>query len=170
MYDKKSLYGLNKTDPDHITYTDAIKGKVTLSHKAFSSREEFSKWKRWSDADYRQEEQGDNRFSRHNYPMAFATDYVNDDTPESIFSRKLDRREQIADCRGIVSDIQAIVTETQFRRMWLYYVIGKTEVQVALLEGCSHQMISKSLASARKKIMKKYGNTGCKTGLKTPAI
>ena len=45
MYDKKSLYALNKRDPEHITYTDAVSGKVTLSREAFSSNHDHHfKW------------------------------------------------------------------------------------------------------------------------------
>ena len=155
MYDKKSLYALNKTDSEHITYTDAIRGKVTVSREAFSSDQEFIKWKRWSDSDFHREDLGNHRYSRHNYPMDFATDYVNPDAPETVFLERLARKEQIADSIRQVAEIQSLMTETQFRRMWLYYALGKTELQIAALEGCSHQMVSKSLTAARKRIFKR---------------
>ena len=159
MYDKKSLYALNKRDPEHITYTDAVSGKVTLSREAFSSNQEFMKWKSWSDSEYHREEQEDNRYSRHNYPMVFAADFVEPDTAETVLIARVARKEQIADSIRAVAVIHSIVTETQFRRMWLYYVLGKTEVQIAVLEGCSHQMISKSLTAARRRIFKRLSGS-----------
>ena len=56
MHDKKSIYSLNKRDPDAIVYTDADKHTIRLTREDFDTEADFLKWKAWSDADYHAEE------------------------------------------------------------------------------------------------------------------
>lgn len=49
--------------------------------------------------------------------------------------------------------VHSILTETQFRRMLLYYGEGKDTYEIAKMEGTCHQAISQSLAAAEKKIV-----------------
>ena len=52
MFDNKSIYALNKKDPDAIVYRDADGYIRRLTRADFSSEEEFLQWKAWSDEDY----------------------------------------------------------------------------------------------------------------------
>lgn len=52
MFDNKSIYALNKKDPDAIVYRDADGYIRRLTRTDFSSEEEFLKWKAWSDENY----------------------------------------------------------------------------------------------------------------------
>ena len=56
----------------------------------------------------------------------------------------------------MVSQIRDKLTETQFRRLWMYFVDGMTVDEIGRIEGISHQNISKSIGSAMKKIKNIY--------------
>ena len=46
------------------------------------------------------------------------------------------------------------LTETQFRRLWMYYVEGMTIDEIGEVEGISYQNVSRSINAAEKKIKK----------------
>ena len=52
----------------------------------------------------------------------------------------------------LINKIKSILTEKQFRRLWLYYVEGKTEQQIANIEGIAQQNVSKSIRLSEKKL------------------
>ena len=52
MFNRKSIYALNKKDPDAIVYMDANEVIVRLTREDFASEEEFLTWKSWSDGNY----------------------------------------------------------------------------------------------------------------------
>ena len=52
MFNRKSIYALNKKDPDAIVYMDANEVIVRLTREDFASEKEFLKWKALSDEDY----------------------------------------------------------------------------------------------------------------------
>ena len=54
MFNRKSIYALNKKDPDAIVYMDTNEVIVRLTREDFASEEEFLKWKALSDEDYGQ--------------------------------------------------------------------------------------------------------------------
>ena len=56
---------------------------------------------------------------------------------------------------AMVAQIRKKLTETQFRRLWMYYVDGMTIDEVGAAEGVSHQAVSLNIAAAIRKI-KKY--------------
>lgn len=63
-----------------------------------------------------------------------------------------DRLEQIRHSTELVERIKVILTETQFRRLWMHYVDRMTMEAIALREEVSHQAISLSILTAIKKI------------------
>ena len=52
MYNKKSVYALNKHDAEAIVYPSAEGETVRLTRQDFNSDAEFMFWKQWSDQDY----------------------------------------------------------------------------------------------------------------------
>ena len=64
--------------------------------------------------------------------------------------------------KALVNKIKSVLTETQFRRLWLYYVEGKTEQQIADVEGIAQQNVSKSIRLSVKKL-KNFLVAGCET-------
>lgn len=66
MFNRKSIYALNKKDPDAIVYMDANEVIVRLTREDFASEEEFLKWKSWSDGNYHTEDNQDVVEGKHN--------------------------------------------------------------------------------------------------------
>lgn len=54
----------------------------------------------------------------------------------------------------MVVQLKDKLTDTQFRRLWMYHVDGKTEEEIAEIEGVAQQQISKAIIAAEKKIKK----------------
>lgn len=78
------------------------------------------------------------------------------------FDVVMERQQQKAEERRNASDmvvrLKDKLTETQFRRLWMYYVDGLDTYEIAEIEGNTHQAISKSIIVAEKKIKKFSGN------------
>lgn len=78
MFNRKSIYALNKKDPDAIVYMDANEVIIRLTREDFASEEEFLKWKSWSDGNYHTEDNQDVVEGKHNTSI--------DDLSEAAFS------------------------------------------------------------------------------------
>lgn len=150
MFDKQSVYALNKVDKDTIVYPSATGEHIRLSRSDFSSDEEFSRWKAWSDEDYRKTEvagQDDDRCLSLNTQR---------DTPvpsaEDIFFAPYIAEDAVKQRELIICAIKDCLTKTQYRRMHLYHVCGKNEEEIARLEGVNQSSISRSLSSGAKSV------------------
>ena len=153
MHDKKSIYSLNKQDPEAIVYTDADKHMIRLTLEDFDTEADFLKWKTWSDENYHEEEKGDHVEDNHTTPLdekAGATD-----GPEVIIEQRIERQAQERYSAETVIRIKGQLTEKQFRKLWMYCVEGLTEREIAERESTSQQGISKSINASVKKILKK---------------
>lgn len=155
MFNRKSSYALNKKDANAIVYMDANENITRLTREDFASEEEFQKWKSWSDENYHTEDNGDVVEGKHNMPI--------DDLSEAalaipaidvVMDRQHEKSERRRMASAMVSQIRDKLTETQFRRLWMYLVDGMTIDKIGKIEGISHQNISKSIGSAMKKIKK----------------
>lgn len=56
MYDRRSIYALNKKNPDAIVLPDADGNLICLTCADFTDEAEFRRWKRWSDQDFHAED------------------------------------------------------------------------------------------------------------------
>lgn len=65
MINSKSIYALNKKDPDAIVYPTADGKLVRVTREYFPSEEAFLAFKSWSDEDFHEEEKHDHRESNH---------------------------------------------------------------------------------------------------------
>ncbi len=64
----------------------------------------------------------------------------------------------LAKCKTMqdrLAAVRTVLTETQYRRLWMRYVDELSEVEIAALENVSQQRISASLRLARRKIINK---------------
>ena len=52
MFNKNSIYALNKKDPDAIVYPSATGRPVRITRDDFPSEEEFLAFKAWSDENF----------------------------------------------------------------------------------------------------------------------
>ena len=155
MIKKNSIYSLNKKNPDAIVYLSATGKPVFVTREDFPSEEEFLAFKKWSDENFHSEEKLDHRESNRKVSAenisdaAFATPAI--DVEMERQQEQDDRRRMVSD---MVVKLKDKLTETQFRRLWMYYVDGMTIDRIGEIEGVSHQNISKSIIAATKKIKK----------------
>jgi len=160
MFNKNSLYALNKKDPDAIVYPTADGKTVRITREDFPSEEEFLAFKAWSDENFHKEDNRDVTENRYRLSL--------DDLSEAalavpaidvVMDRKQQRAEQKRKAADMVVQLKDKLTETQFRRLWMYCVENKTEQEIADIEGVDQQRISKSIIAAKKKIKKFFPNS-----------
>ncbi len=155
MFIKKTDYYLNKGNKGAIVYRNAAGKTIELKREDFSSDEEFEHWKAWSDEDYHQEENATRRTTRKNWALNEYIDmYVWSASAEDLL---LERQDKMNNVDKVVK-IKELLTETQYRRLWLYCVLGLNMRQIGEKEGISTSGVSNSIYGAKKKILKKLGN------------
>ena len=160
MYDKKSIYALNKKDPDAIVYTDAGRHIIRLTREDFDTEADFLKWKAWSDENYHDEEKADHVEDNHTTPMAELPDKAGAiEGPEIVIEQRIDKQEHERYTAETVIRVKGQLTEKQFRRLWLYCVGGLTQQQIADAEDVGQRRISTSISSALKKIKKFFAES-----------
>lgn len=168
MYDRKSIYALNKRDPDAIVLPDANGNLLRLTREDFSDTETFLCWKAWSDENFRAEDKSDVTESDHTVSMdGIPEAALAAPDEETLAEERQTREEQIRYARKVIVQCREKLTEKQFRRLWLYHVDGMTTAEIGEIEGVSHQNTSKSIRIAEKKI-KRFSEKGQKQGAKTP--
>ena len=160
MPDRKSIYTLNKKDPEAIVYTDADRQIIRLTRADFDTEADFLKWKAWSDENYHDEEKSDHVEDNHTAPMDEKTGAT--DGPEVIIQQRIEKQAQDQYAAETVIRIKGHLTEKQFRRLWMYCVGGLTQQQIAEAENVGQQRISTSIMSAADKIRKIFSAGGKK--------
>ena len=155
MVNKNSIYALNKKDPDAIVYPSANGKLIRVTREDFPSEDEFLAFKKWSDENFHEEEKLDHREANHVLSV--------DDLSEAALAVPaadviMERQHERAEKRKIASDmvvkLKDKLTDIQFRRLWMYHVEGKTEEEIAEIEGVAQQQVSKAILAAEKKIKK----------------
>lgn len=152
MFDKKSDYALNKREKNSIVYI-SVTHSVQLTRRDFSSEEEFQKWKDWSDSNYRAGEQSGRDFYDNTIPFDEKMDVIGAVlSAENEFISKQSTIERLRLCTELVEHVKSNLTEKQYRRLWMFYAESMSVEAIAAREDVSHQSISESISSARKKI------------------
>lgn len=159
MYDKKSDYALNKLESDAIVYK-SVTGTYSIKREDFASDAEFRQWKEMSDQDYLETERSQ-RKENEALSLTDSEEAPGNSPEELLFKRLRDREKSEAQAHAIVM-IRHLLTQRQYRRLWMYCVEGMTEEQIANAEGIAHQNVSKSILGARKKVLKKFSKQGAK--------
>ena len=153
MYNKKSDYALNKKNKVAIVYRNAAGEYIKLTKEEFASEEEFAHWKDWSDNEYRQEyNAGQSQKRLQKKLLEQVKDNKYSISVEQLFLNDLADEER----KALVNKIKAVLTEKQFRRLWLYYVEGVSMTKIARLNNVTEASISESIATAKKKISKNF--------------
>lgn len=157
MFNKNSLYALNKKDPDAIVYPTADGKTVRITREDFPSEEEFIAFKAWSDESFHKEDNRDVTENRYRVSL--------DDLSEAalavpaidvVMDQKQQRAEQLRKASDMVVKLKDKLTETQFRRLWMYGVEGKTLEEIAAIEKVAFQSVHESIESAKKKFFKNF--------------
>ena len=153
MFNSKTLYALNKKDPDAIVYTDANGKTQRLTRADFDSPEEFDRWKSWSDQDLHDEDNQDQVYLHHTRPMNEVTDTLTPD-PATLIVQRIDKKERRRISADMLARVKGLLTEKQYRRLWMYHIRGLTEQEIADGEGVGQRRISKSITTAEEKVRK----------------
>ena len=149
MYNKKSNYDLNNKNKEAIVSRNAVGEYIKLTKEEFASEEEFARWKEWSDNEYRLEYNAEQSYKRlKNKLQKQIDDNAFSPSVEQILLSDLVAGER----KVLIEKIKSVLTEKQFRRLWLYYVEDKTEQQIADVEGIAQQNVSKSIRLSVKKL------------------
>ena len=155
MFKKDSLYSINKKNPDAVVYKFANGEQSLVTRADFATEEEFLAFKKWSDEDLHIEDKRD--------VLAGIRQVSIEDISEAaiavpavdvVMERQHQRAEQRRKASDMVVQLKDKLTETQFRRLWMYHVEGLTIDEIGEVEGISHQNVSKSILAAEKKIKK----------------
>ncbi len=164
MFNKNSIYALNKKDPDAIVYPSADGKLVRITREDFPSEEEFLAFKAWSDENFHEEEKLDHREANHILSVddlseaALAVPAI-----DTVMERRHDRAVEKKKASDMVVKLKDKLTETQFRRLWMYEVEGMTEAAIAKKEGVGQRRVSTSITDAKKKL-EKFSQNGKKGG------
>lgn len=155
MFNKNSIYTLNKKNPDAIVYPTADGKLVYVTRADFPSEEAFLALKAWSDENFHEEEKLDHREANHIISLSDLSEAALAVPAVDVEVAKThERKERRRMASELVVRLKDKLTEKQFRRLWMYEVEGKTIDEIGDIEGVDHQRISKSILAAKKKIKK----------------
>lgn len=155
MFNKKSEHALNKKDSAAIVYTDAYGNIFRITEDDFDSVKEFRKWKNWANMKNHSEEKKEHIHRNHTISLSLIEGAVG--TESNMESRIIlsdEQDEQIRRSAVLIKRMKGCLSQKQYRRLWLYHVERMDTYQIAAIEGITHQSVSESIQSARKKIIK----------------
>lgn len=154
MYDKNNIYALNKRNSDAIVYKTADDQIILLTKDDFETEADFQKWKVWSDENYHTEEKREHIHSDHLCQRGQLPEVDQVKQLEAIVEHRIERAERQQLSAETIIRVKEKITEKQFRRLWMYYVDGMTQEEIARVESVGQRRISESIMSAMKKIRK----------------
>ncbi len=144
-------YSINKKHPDAIVYIDANGCHFNLTVNDFASEEEFQRWKNWSDENYREQRNEQVQYEKHTLPESA----LNDDSIQLAGAEdEILRMEELEECHALIEKIRNHVTPTQFRRMMLRFIEGKSMNEIGELEGISSQAAGRAIRAGVKRAKK----------------
>ena len=155
MFDTKSDYALNKLDKDAIVYPSATGVHIRLTREDFASEDEFLYWKELSASDYHKRELAGWNDS-HRLSLETQRDKPLMSAEDTALAPDL-AAEEVEQRRQLLEQVRTRLTEKQYRRLCLYYLEGKTEAEIAVLEGVGQRRISTSITSGAKIVEKFFG-------------
>ena len=156
MFNRKSIYALNKKDPNAIVYTDADGNLIRLTRDDFASEEEFLRWKKLSDADYHGEENADHLYYDGTLSLeGLSEEAIATPSAEEGYIAVINLSERQLLGKLLLEGMGDKLTENQRKRLWLYCVDGLTLREIADTEDANHANIRKSILRA-KEILKNF--------------
>lgn len=144
MFNYKTEYALNKKEPMAIVYQDAYGNFIRLTETDFKSMEEFQYWKTLLDDSSHEEEKAEHIHWNHTISSTGFEEYL-----ETIPAPDGQELEQ----GTVLAQIKGVLTQTQFRRLWMYAVDGQTLAHIAKHEGAAILSVYESIEGAKKKIL-----------------
>lgn len=153
MFDTKSDFALNKLDQKAIVCKSTTGVHIRLTQEVFSSEDEFKYWKKWSDGDYKDTESAGRDFYDNCLSLSEAVNTVGISAEDAFFAPLL-QAEQKDQQVALLQQIKNVLTETQYRRLWMYCINAMTVEEIAVTEHIAHQNVSKSIRAAWARIEK----------------
>lgn len=131
-------------------YIDIYENITQLTVKDFSSEKEFRKWKNWMNMKTHTEEKRDHIHRNRTVSLDYLRELAG--SPSGAYD-ELDESDHrsTAPIDLLVQQIRSVLSEKQFRRLWMYFAEEMTLEEIGEREGISHQNISKSIGAAMKK-------------------
>ena len=153
MFDSQSDYALNKRDPEAIVCKSVTGVHIRLTREDFSSEEEFLFWKEWSNEDYRTEEKAGRPYYDNCSQLIEAVDMPNPSAEDTLLAPILEAEDrELRTAR--LEQVKTRLTEKQYRRLWMYYIEGMTEAEIAVKEGVGQSRVSSSIIRGKKAAQK----------------
>ena len=153
MFNRKSIYALNKKDPNAIVYTDADGNLIRLTCDDFACAAEFRRWKDWSDSDLRKEENADHKQSDNSISLEVLSEEATAVVSiEDEYMEQISADEAAVLVRLLRQGLSSHLTETQRRRLWKYCVEGKPVRLIAKEECAYRNAVWKSIQAAKEKM------------------
>lgn len=143
-------YSINKFNKDAIVYIDATGAEIRLTVNDFGSREEFQKWKEWSDEDLHEIEKGDHVEESHSISENGISDL-----PTFSAEDVLVRREEIEGAEAVVGMLHTILPSKQYRRVMAYYILGMNLREIGEMEGVTPQVAGRIIHAALRRAQKR---------------
>ena len=155
MFNRKSIYALNKKDPNAIVYTDADGKLIRLTCDDFACAAEFRRWKDWSDSDLRKEENADHKQSDNSISLEVLSEEATAVVSiEDEYMEQTSADEAAVLVRLLRQGLSSHLTETQRRRLWKYCVESKPVRLIAKEECAYRNAVWKSIQAAKEKMFK----------------
>lgn len=159
MFNRKTDYALNKKKPQAILYRDAYGNITELTEADFENKEAFLMWKAWLEGSSHAEEKADHIYQNHVVSLHGMEERIpSDDFP---LDQRADQKEREQRTVTLLGQIRENLSNTQYRRLWMYHVEKLTVREIASREGISFQCVHRSILAAEKKIfifLKKQGD------------
>ena len=156
MFNKRCDFALNRKDKAAIVCQSVTGGHIRLTREDFSNEEEFNYWKAWSDEDYHKIQLA----GRNDDDCLFFEEARDAFSPsaEDVLLAPVMAEEAQKRKEEFFRNIRHELTETQYRRLCLYYLDGKGEAEIAKLEGVNQSSISRSISSGTKLVERLFKN------------
>lgn len=161
MHYNETPHALNLKEKDAIVYVDVF-GEIIQVTAESLGREEFKKWKEWSDEDFHEEAKEEHIYRNHTVSIEgiSSAKYAVPDH-ETLMIEEEERREREALKQQIEVAFFACLTDIQQTRLWLYAIEGMSSYRISEVEGATRQAVCASLNKARKNIISFLEKRGC---------
>lgn len=152
---KNGTFQINPNFNIHTDFDRFEDACIRLTRDDFSNEEEFLRWKKISDMDYHGEEKVDHLYYDGTLPLeSLAEEVIAVPSAEEGYITEIDLSERHLLENLLLEGMGTKLTERQRTRLWLYCINGVTAAEIASFEGIAQQNVSKSIASAKKKLKK----------------
>ena len=124
---------------------------IRLTREDFASEDEFLAWKALSDEDYRLSEKAGRGYYDKCIPVIEAIDTPLPSAEDVLLAPMLEA-EWAEYQTALLEEVRSKLTQTQYRRLWMFIVERLNEKQIAWKENTTQQAVSQSLVAIRKKL------------------